>query len=705
VVKDPAALEYHQLRDEEYTILQMLDGHTSLEEIQQKYEVAFAPQRLSLGRLQALLGVMHLQGLVVADAAGQGEQLLLRRGRKRRQKLLALFGNVLAIRLPGVAPGPFLRWVYPWVRWLFSPWCVTCSLLLVLAAVTLVAVEYRDVLARLPDLQSFFNPRNLLLLAVTLGATKVLHEMGHALTCKHFGGECRELGIMFLVFTPCLFCNVTDAWMIAGKWRRIAISAAGVYVEVVLASICTFLWWSSQPGWFHSMCLNVMFVCSVNTVFLNGNPLLRYDGYFVLSDLLEAPNLWQRSRALVYGFLRRLCIDLEIDQTLPRQGRFWLLLYGITSSLYRTLVVAAILLFIYKLLKPYRLQSLAAVFAVAVIAGLVVMPMIQFAQLLQDPSVRRRFRWQRLAIACGLGLALLAALLLVPLPHRVRVPVFIDARDAQRVYVTEPGTLASTIRAGTRVEAGQTLAVLEAPELRRKVARLAGDIRGVRIQLEGLVTLRALDPELAAEMASHIPATEESLADKIAQLNQLRSDQQRLELKSPCRGFVLAPPDIAPEAGDDRLSTWSGTPLEEINLGCHLAEGTLFCLVGDRRQYEAVAYIDQADLEFVRVGQDVRLRLNQLAGKTLRGTISELAKVDASVVPPEIANELDLPVREDKVGVLRPLGTLYEARISIREQADDLVLGGRGRAKIVVDPMPWGQRVWRTLSEMFAFQL
>ena len=125
--------------------------------------------------------------------------------------------------------------------------------------------------------------------------TKVLHEFGHGLSCKHFGGECHEMGVMILVLTPCLYCNVSDSWMLPNKWHRAAIGAAGMYVEVVLASICTFIWWFTEPGLFNYLCLNVMFICSVSTVMFNANPLLRYDGYYILADILEIPNLRQKA--------------------------------------------------------------------------------------------------------------------------------------------------------------------------------------------------------------------------------------------------------------------------------------------------------------------------------------------------------------------------------------------------------------------------
>ena len=148
---------------------------------------------------------------------------------------------------------------------------------------------------RLPEFQAFFSLQNVGWLALSVILAKTLHELGHALACRHFGGECHEMGVLLLVFLPCLYCNVSDAWMFNSRWRRVAVDVAGMYVELVLAAACTFLWWFTVPGWINSICFNLMIVCSLNTLLFNGNPLLRYDGYYLLADLWEIPNLHERS--------------------------------------------------------------------------------------------------------------------------------------------------------------------------------------------------------------------------------------------------------------------------------------------------------------------------------------------------------------------------------------------------------------------------
>src|SRR5262245_31061163 len=296
-VKDPVALRYYQLRDEERFILSLLDGQMNPGEIIAQFERQFAPRRLRRSELAGFLSLLHREGLVTAAALGQGEHLLSRAADQHRRSWLMSLANVLAIRLPGINPNGWLSAAVPYFAWIYSPACLFFVFTLLVAAVTVVTVNFGPLSERLPRLTEFFGPQNLLWLAASLAVVKSLHELGHAFTCKRFGGECNRMGIMLLVFTPALYCDVTGAWMFRERWKRIAVSAAGVIVELVLAAIATIVWAWTQPGLVNALALNVMFVCSVSTLLINGNPLLRYDGYYVLADWLGTPNLQQQASA------------------------------------------------------------------------------------------------------------------------------------------------------------------------------------------------------------------------------------------------------------------------------------------------------------------------------------------------------------------------------------------------------------------------
>lgn len=242
--------------------------------------------------------------------------------------------------------------------------------------------------------------------------------------------------------------------MLPNKWHRVGISSAGMLVEIVLASICTFLWWFSEPGLLNTLCLNVMFICSVSTILLNGNPLLRYDGYYILSDVLEVPNLSQQSRALLGRGLARglLGMELPADRSLSRERRGLVAAYGVASAAYRWFVVIAILWFCHKVSSGYRLELVAEAMAVVVIGGLLMGPIWNLTQAVRNPGWRQRVQGGRLALSAGAAIVLAAAVLLVPLPFRVTAPVVLQPEGGHRVYVLIPGRLSSAVREGAEVE-------------------------------------------------------------------------------------------------------------------------------------------------------------------------------------------------------------------------------------------------------------
>ena len=704
VLKDPVSLRYARLSEQEYAIWQMLDGRASLEDIKRDFEKQFAPFQLTYQQLQGFLGDLHRKGLVVAGVAGQGEQLFRRDRQRRGRELRQTLAGVLAIRFRGVNPDPLLGWLHSICHPLFSRWAVGGTMLLALVAIALVAVQFDVLRARLPDFRAFFGATNIAWIALALAATKILHELGHGLACKHFGGRCHELGMMFLVFVPCLYCNVSDAWMLPNKWHRVAITAAGVWVEVTLASVCTILWWFSEPGLLNTLCLNTMFVCSVSTLLFNGNPLLRYDGYYVLSDLVETPNLWQQSRDYLRSLARRCCLGVEQYEDLAwlHLRRGWLALYGVASTVYRWAVLAGIVLFLFEVLRPRRLQVLAQSIMAVVIVGILAVPMSQGWQFARNPSNRRRIRPGRFATTCLVLLALGAALCCLPVPFSVTAPAILEPEDADRVYVTVAGELAVVnVKPGDTVRKSDPLATLLDIELTREVKRLEGDLLQQQTRLDSLQARRSMDPDTSVQ----IPAAQKMLDDIRRRLKKSRREHDKLALAAPSPGMVLPPPHVPDQSSETgRLSPWSGTPLDETNHGCFLETGTLLCMIGNPNRLEAVVYVDQADVQFVSTGQRVRLRLDTLPGRVIEGVIAEVAKKDARVAPRELATD-DLPVRVGPDGIARPIQAAYQARVSLDTHDFRLPIGSRGTAKIVAAPQSLGRRLYRYLSRTFTFRL
>lgn len=703
-LKDPVSLEYFQLEDEEYAILMLLDGRASLAEIKQHFDDRFAPRHVSLSQLQGYLAHLHEAGLALADAADQGTSLLKRKASTDRRQLAASLANPLAIRFRGIDPDAFLRWLYPKVRWMLSPWFALACTIVVAAAAVLTVTQFERLATRLPEFRAFLTPSGLVWLAIVVGGTKVLHELGHALACRHFGGECHEMGIMLLVFTPCLYCNVSDAWMFPGKWPRIAISAAGIAVEVVLAAVCLFLWYFTQPGLVNSIVFDVVLVCSVGTLVFNGNPLLRYDGYYILSDALDIPNLAEQSQSLLQRTLLGWLTGLpdRAGSRVPRRERLWLLVYAVLSSLYRLFVLAMILWFCWQAFAEWDLKVLGGGLVLVVLAGMAVPAAIALVRFSRDPLRSRELDPNRVRWALVLAALLIAALALVPVPQRVTADAVLQSAGAQGVHVTVAGRLVRSVPPGTPVHAGDIVAELDSPPLRREIEKLTAERNLLALHLKNLESRRADDAEAAAQ----IPAAGEELAEVESRLEQRRNDIRQLTLTAPVDGMAFPPPDAAESRKSlTELPVWSRTPLDERNIGSWLEAGTVVCSVGKPRDFEALLVITQSEIELVRVGQAVKIQLDQLPGTVLHGTVSEISALNLESVPAELIGSRDTATRTDRSGNLRPAETSYQARVTLPDKNLPVALRARGRAKIVVDAVPLGRQLLRLVRQTFHFKL
>ena len=274
--------------------------------------------------------------------------------------------------------------------------------MMALSAGSLVLIEFDAFRSRLPGFYQFFNFYNGLWLMATLGIIKIFHEFGHGLSCKHFGGECHEMGVMILVLTPCLYCNVSDSWMLPNKWHRAAIGAAGIIVEVSLASIATFLWWSLRAGDVLVQLVPEHHVrLSVSTILFNGNPLLRYDGYYILADVMEIPNLRQKATSILSRKLGQLCLGLEPpdDPFLPQRNQILFAFYSVAAATYRWFVLASICWFLFQVFKPYGLEILGKVIVGMSVYGLIVVPLWKVGKFFYVPGRIEKVKKPRMYIS------------------------------------------------------------------------------------------------------------------------------------------------------------------------------------------------------------------------------------------------------------------------------------------------------------------
>jgi putative peptide zinc metalloprotease protein len=709
VLKEPVGLNYYRFHEEEYAILQMLDGHTSLEQIKERFEDEFTPQKITFQDLQQFIGMLHRSGLVISESSGQGKQLKKRRDEKKRKELMGKLSNVFALRFRGIDPEWILNTVYKFTWWFFSPAFMVVWFIIVASAASLVLVNFDIFRQRLPGFHEFFATQNWAYLACTMAVVKVLHEFGHGLSCKHYGGECHEMGAMLLVFTPALYCNVSDSWMLPNKWHRAFIGAAGMYVEIFLASLATFVWWFSEPGLINQIALSVMFICSVSTVMFNGNPLLRFDGYYILMDILEIPNLRQKSTEVLRRTLFEWCLGVEEPENpfLPQKNRFFFGMFTVAAVCYRWIVVFSILMFLNAVLKPYGLQVIGRLIAAMGFVGLVVQPVMELAKFFYIPGRMKKVKKERMAISATLLAGALLFVLFLPLPHYVRCSFEVEPRGAAAIYAEAPGGRMTqcNVKVGDPVVANETvLVVLESRALEGAVAVLEGKKAETASELASLRERRFVDRKAETQIAQ----TEEVLEMLEGQLAEKRRQLERLKIVSPISGTVLQAP-YRPSSGgrDGRLPTWSGRVLDDRNRTAVLAEGDQICFVGDPGQMDAVLVIDQGEFSQVEVGDPVAFKLEGFRNDSLSGQIDQKAMINLKVSPANLSDKAGggVQTRMDASGNAVPMNTSYQARARIENTRGEIQTGMRGEARIFIGWTPLSTRIYRFVAKTFNFDL
>lgn len=703
VIKDPIGLTYHRLRYDQYLVLSLLDGRRNLEEIRDELVRQTPSLSPTLTDTQMLVADLHQKGLAYSTRPGQAESRIRQKRKKQWQTVLSGMTNILSLRLPGWDPDQFLTRMVPWTRWIYHPLTATIATLFVVSSWMLLIIQFRAFQAGLPAFHQFFGWPNLIFLWLTLACSKVIHEFGHGLSCKMFGSECHEMGVMLLVGSPCLYCDVSDSWMLRNKWPRILIGAAGMIIEVFLSAIAIFLWWLTEPGLLHYLCLNLFFVTTITTVIFNLNPLMRLDGYYMLSDFLEIPNLRPKADKLTRDWLAYLCLGIEPrhDPFMPQTNQIWFVVFTVASKLYGWFVLFSILIFLYTVLKPYGLQSIGQSMAVFAVVGIITQMGVNAYQMFSTPREEPIKKWRVVMTAIFLGVVV-TAVGFVEIPFIQWAAFVIEPRDVHHVYVKVPGELMElNVRPGDYVHAGQILAILRDPHLddlkRDLLTRLELKKTGLKIARAGQ------DP-------GEIAMAQEALDSVREQLAELSERMKNLVVVAPVAGIAVAPPpQHSPNLHQlkTRLYGWSGTPLEDRNAGAILAERTELLSIAPTEQMQANLFLSQADRHDIAVGTRVGLKFDHLPNRVFRGTISEIATAQTEYVPETMAvkNGGLLATTTDPDGRELLQEAAYQATIELDEAPELMRTNLRGNARFMAVNRSVFSWVWRYVRKTFHFKM
>ncbi len=698
-IKDPLRLTYFHVNAEEMAFLSSLDGRLSMNRALWQLQESFPGSEFSVFNLHQFLLSSIRGGLLQSCVPGHGSLLAQAWHRQAGWNPLHLFSR-LSFRIRGIDPAGILGLLDRAVGWIYTRfWMILASCFVVVVAF-LVLSRHPVLFQELPGLASLFTVDNVPVLFVAIVSVKILHEFGHALTCHHFGGECHELGLLVVGFLPLLYCDVSDSWLQQDRRKRMLVSAAGIIVELIVASIAGVLWMTSHPGTLHTFFLNVMLVCSFNTLIVNGNPLLRYDGYYVLSDWLNIPNLFAEARMAAGALLDRVILGLPsaVGRPWSVSGQIAMTLFGFLSFFYRILMAGALLWFIHGVLRPWGFESIAVLMAVST-GGAFLMASVRtlrsrWNSLEGDASAQRR------ALAGILVTTMVAGILLMtPFPHHVNAPFVVTPGVCRPVFAGASGFIVPHVQPGSNVEAGTVIAALTNPEIALSIATVEGELRTAEKRLAALASLQYG----GQQSASLLPTAAKTVEMHRKRLETLRSQNEGLTVLSPSAGTVFPDRNVASPKGSKRLETsWFGYALDARNQSAWIAEQTLLCWVGAEQDHRAVCLVSEYDIEFVKPGTPVKLTLNSWPGEPVDGRVDRIDVVPKLAVEREfVVNQMIAVKNAETLAPVTPFFGVYVQPLS-GSSHQNLPLYTTGYARVECAPMSLARRAWRTIRRTFS---
>lgn len=671
-------------------------GGTAVLPIEEGTELLWEPEQdegaddgmLTQGEVIALLGRMHSSNLLLLDMPADTENMLRRRQKRHLRKVGNVLSSFLFLRIPLFTPDAFFSRFQQIGSLIFRPAGMALWVLMLLLALRALMLNW-DLFVQ--EARQTLNPDNILWLYAVIVLSKIVHECGHAFACKYYcakdglPGDVSTLGIMLLFFAPLPYIDVSSSVQIRSRFSRAMVGLAGVYTELFLAFVSLLVWASTTEGTApHLLCRNVVIITSVSTLIFNINPLLRFDGYFVFSDLLNLPNLYQRSQAYVIYLFKRFILGVRKASTVvsKRSEKIIYPVYAVAAFLYRIVITVSIFF-----LLEEKLATLGIVLTICLALLWFVIPACKGAvYLVSGPELAGRralsnFRFALLA-------ASIAFLLLgLPADSSIIVEGAAESRAQQLIFAEVEGTLTDFADTDTTVRQGESvLATIDNPGLKADLVRLTLDVRVARAKFE-------LEKDKGNTDAAGMAAL------------QVQSAMQQLEIVSAqvARSAIRSPGDglwVAPEL-TRRRGKW-------------ISQGDMLGVVFAPENIRLRTVVDQFDaarlfaepltrIEFALSGRpDLRSADNAAFTATAEGAPTPAGRRE--LFHPSLGQHAggQSPVTQTAQGNIITLSHFFELRLLPDPQAAHLLHPGqRVQVKLVFGEQPLGLQWLRRLRQFF----
>lgn len=615
-------------------------------------ETLLKPSEAELAALYEFL--LQSQLLAVHDSKHL-RQLVARHRQGKLSRAKWLLHHYLFFRLPLIHPAATLRAVLPWLGWLFSRPAAFAIVALSLLGVFLTARQWDVFVASFMDTLS---PDGLAGYLIALAVAKSLHELGHALTATRYGLRVAHMGVAFIVMWPMLYTDTGETWRLADRRQRLKIASAGIVAELALAGLATLAWNLTSDGNLKQAFFFLATTAWLISLGLNASPFMRFDGYFIVSDLLDIPNLHERSSALARTALRnRLLGWREPDpEALPPARRRSLIAFAITTWIYRLTVFIGIAIAVY----VYFFKLLGIFLFAVEIAWFVVAPLWRELKVWRERRTEISAYRKRTAMAVGATLLLIA---LIPWSYQIHAPGFAHPSQVHAFYSPLAARLVELPRQGGMVEAGQGLFSLDQPELGHRARIASSTAEALDSQLRGLAAIPDGEERRAGLKNLRAMHTAEAAAQQ--------DEADRLILQAPFAGTLT---DIDPELAP----------------GVWVAPRQQLAMLVSPTDWQADLLVGQGEMTRIQTGNAVRFypegnRLFPIAGK-----ITDIDRTRSQSLPHTLLSSQhggSIPVLPDQKG-LTPRDALYRVRVQLAAPPDELKML-RGQAVIESTPESW----------------
>lgn len=670
-------LDHQQMRINEQTqeLLSRLDGRRTLAQAVEPLLTEDADETTRQGLLAALLQ-LHASDMLASDSPHNLQALVEKQRRQQRQKTLSRWFRLLSPRLPLLYPDRFLSRTLSWVRWMLHPAMLFVWLLLVLSA-GVTALMHWDALT-LYGAQRINDPRSWVMLVFLYPLIKSLHELGHGYAARAGGAEVNEMGVTFMVFVPVPYVDASEASVLPNKNWRMLVGAAGIFVELLLASVALFAWLSLSDGLARDAAFALMLIGGVSTLMFNGNPLLRFDGYYVFSDAIEIPNLATRS-ARYYGYLvKRYLLGLtflKAPATAPGERR-WFLVYAAASTVYRIIIAIGIAVFLINTIPV--LGTLLGVWLVSVQLLLPLARQLHFLLFNDVLTGKRLLAGLRIGT---LAAALISVVTLVPFPQRTQVDGIVLMPEQAVIRAEIDGfLLQQSVTDNTLVKRGDILFTLSDPQIDAEITELKARVRELRARRDAF----GLDQPLEREIQT------QRLVEAQADLVERKRRHALLTRVSPADGILR-------------------TPLNQNHVGRLIRQGDLLAYVANQGKAKIRVAATQEDAIKIRTAvQHISVRLTDLSSTELSGELLREVPAGSDVLPSAAlgssgGGSIMVDARDEQG--LRTLHNIYAFEITVPYTASIDYIGRRAHVRFEHPSIPLFSGIKDDLRRFFLDEL